>query len=182
MWLRVRTCNRKNNFLISKPNICCVYSKEPSQWDGSFEHPKHMLKLWVRTDLQLYMYADFLFYLNLWVLNLTYPVPLYRHFWQVCLWTGSIIGDWKNQSNGDIFAVKRARPRAALNVESNFPRGWGTSLKFLSYQLRYCPVLMEDSRFLIEQRKKSIKLHIRHVKMALSDNRGRQRLQNRFPH
>ena len=26
-------------------NICCVYSKEPSQSDGSFEHPKHMFKL-----------------------------------------------------------------------------------------------------------------------------------------
>ena len=25
-------------------NICCGYSKEPFQWDGSFEHPKHMLK------------------------------------------------------------------------------------------------------------------------------------------
>ena len=30
-------------FLIQ--NICCGYSKEPSQWDGSFEHPKHMFKL-----------------------------------------------------------------------------------------------------------------------------------------
>ena len=26
-------------------NICCGYSKEPFQRDGSFEHPKHMLKL-----------------------------------------------------------------------------------------------------------------------------------------
>ena len=41
------------NFLyISQPkhmflnqNICCGYSKEPSQWDGSFEHPKHMVKI-----------------------------------------------------------------------------------------------------------------------------------------
>ena len=31
--------------IISKPNIRCGYSKEPSQWDGSFEHPKHMFKL-----------------------------------------------------------------------------------------------------------------------------------------
>ena len=30
-------------FLIQ--NICCGYSKEPSQSDGSFEHPKHMSKL-----------------------------------------------------------------------------------------------------------------------------------------
>ena len=27
---------------------CCGYSKEPSQWDGSFEHPKHMFKLMVK--------------------------------------------------------------------------------------------------------------------------------------
>ena len=32
-------------FLIVYQNICCVYSKEPSQWDGSFEHPKHIFKL-----------------------------------------------------------------------------------------------------------------------------------------
>ena len=36
---------QENNFLISILNICCGYSKEPSQWDGSFEHPKQMLKL-----------------------------------------------------------------------------------------------------------------------------------------
>ena len=32
-------------FLILNQNICCEYSKEPSQLDGSFERPKHMLKL-----------------------------------------------------------------------------------------------------------------------------------------
>ena len=32
-------------FFISHPKICCGYSKEPSQCDGSFEHPKHMFKL-----------------------------------------------------------------------------------------------------------------------------------------
>ena len=26
-------------------NICCGYSKEPSQGDGSFEQPKHMFEL-----------------------------------------------------------------------------------------------------------------------------------------
>ena len=39
----VKNAYQKSNFLISQPkNICCGYSKEPSQWDGSFEHPKHM--------------------------------------------------------------------------------------------------------------------------------------------
>ena len=28
--------------------------KNTSRWDGSFEHPKHMLKLWVRKYLQFY--------------------------------------------------------------------------------------------------------------------------------
>ena len=37
--------NRKILFLFLNQNICCGYSKEPSQWDGSFEHPKHMLKI-----------------------------------------------------------------------------------------------------------------------------------------
>ena len=34
-----------NFFYFYHQNICCGYSKEPSQWDGSFEHLKHMLKL-----------------------------------------------------------------------------------------------------------------------------------------
>ena len=36
---------KKMIFLFLNQNTCCWYSKEPSQWDGSFEHPKHMLKL-----------------------------------------------------------------------------------------------------------------------------------------
>ena len=31
-------------FLFLNQNICCGYSKEPSQGDGSFEHLKHMTK------------------------------------------------------------------------------------------------------------------------------------------
>ena len=41
----LRVCNENLIFLFLNQNICCRYSKEPSQWDGSFEHPKHMLKL-----------------------------------------------------------------------------------------------------------------------------------------
>ena len=52
-------------FLFLNQNICCGYSKEPSQWDGSFEHPehmfsmrqffwKHMLNWWVRKYFQSY--------------------------------------------------------------------------------------------------------------------------------
>ena len=35
-------CNRKLFFLLLNQNICCGYSKELSQRDGSFEHPKHL--------------------------------------------------------------------------------------------------------------------------------------------
>ena len=41
--LSLRTKNLIFSFL--NHNICFGYSKEPSQWDGSFEHPKHMLQL-----------------------------------------------------------------------------------------------------------------------------------------
>ena len=41
----VKGAYQKFIFLISKPNICCGYSKEPSQLDGSLGHPKHMFKL-----------------------------------------------------------------------------------------------------------------------------------------
>ena len=33
----------KNNLFLIQI-ICCEYSKEPSEWDGSFEQWKHMLK------------------------------------------------------------------------------------------------------------------------------------------
>ena len=36
-------------FLISQQNICCGYSKEPSQWDGSLEYPEQMFKLTFKT-------------------------------------------------------------------------------------------------------------------------------------
>ena len=32
-------------FLFPNQNISCGYSKEPSQSDGSFEHPKHKFKM-----------------------------------------------------------------------------------------------------------------------------------------
>ena len=41
----VKSGNRKIIFLSLNQNICCGYSKEPSQCDESFENPKHMLKI-----------------------------------------------------------------------------------------------------------------------------------------
>ena len=43
--LKLRMCNEKLIFLFLNQNICCGYSKEPSHRGGSFEHPKHMLRL-----------------------------------------------------------------------------------------------------------------------------------------
>ena len=42
---QINVSNWKLIFLFLNQNICCGHSKEPSQWDGSFEHPKYMLKL-----------------------------------------------------------------------------------------------------------------------------------------
>ena len=46
--LQIKVRIGKSFSLFRIQNICCGYSKEPSQWDGSFEHPKHMLKLMVK--------------------------------------------------------------------------------------------------------------------------------------
>ena len=42
---QIRVPNWKLIFWFLNQNICCGYSKEPSQWDGSFEHSKQMFKL-----------------------------------------------------------------------------------------------------------------------------------------
>ena len=39
----------------------CGYSKEPSRWQGSFEHPKHMFKL---MDMKIIAILRKLFFLN----------------------------------------------------------------------------------------------------------------------
>ena len=38
---QIRVCTWKLFFLFLNQNICCGYTKEPSQWVGSFEVPKH---------------------------------------------------------------------------------------------------------------------------------------------
>ena len=40
-----KECVPKKKFLFFNQNICCGYSKESSQCDGSFEHTEHILKL-----------------------------------------------------------------------------------------------------------------------------------------
>ena len=60
-------CNRKIIFLFLIQNICCGYSKEPSEWDGSFEHPKLMLNI---IDKQIFTILrwKFFVYVNLWLI------------------------------------------------------------------------------------------------------------------
>ena len=43
--LQIRVPNQILTFLFLNQNICCGYSKEPSQQDGSFQHLKQMFKL-----------------------------------------------------------------------------------------------------------------------------------------
>ena len=62
--------NRKIIFLFFNQNICKGYSKEPSHWDGSFEHPKHMSNTMGKKIFTILRWK-FLFYLNLW----TYVTP-----------------------------------------------------------------------------------------------------------
>ena len=50
-------------FLFLNQSICCGYSKEPSQWNGSFNHPKHMLKLMGKKILNILRWK-FLFILT----------------------------------------------------------------------------------------------------------------------
>ena len=52
--------------LILIQNICCGYSKEPSQWDGPFEHPKHIFNIGEKKNM-------------LWVQKRT--ISLRRFFW-----------------------------------------------------------------------------------------------------
>ena len=42
---RLKSAYQKMIYLFLNQNTCCGCSKEPSQWDGYFEHPKH-----VKTD------------------------------------------------------------------------------------------------------------------------------------
>ena len=46
--------NRKIIFLFLNQSTCCGYAKEPLQYDGSFEHPNHMLKIMGKKIFTIY--------------------------------------------------------------------------------------------------------------------------------
>ena len=55
-----------NLFSLSRiQNICCGYSKEPSQGNGSFQPPKHMFKLMGKKIVKIFTQIKFP-YLDLW--------------------------------------------------------------------------------------------------------------------
>ena len=45
--------------LLLIQNICCGYSKEPSQGDGSLKHPKHMFKLMSKKIITIFTLLKF---------------------------------------------------------------------------------------------------------------------------
>ena len=59
--LQIKVCNETLFFLFLNQNICCGYSKEPSNWDGSLKHPKHMFKL---RDKKIIAISRWKFWLN----------------------------------------------------------------------------------------------------------------------
>ena len=65
--LQIRVRNWKWFFLFLNQNICCGYSKELSQWDSSFEHPKHMFKMRGKKIITIFLRSKIL-------LNWTYDL------------------------------------------------------------------------------------------------------------
>ena len=66
---QIRVHNRKLFFLFLNQDICCRYSKEPSRWDGSFEHPKHILKPMGKKIIAIFP-SSFFASLALWMLKI----------------------------------------------------------------------------------------------------------------
>ena len=55
-WLNTLVTSAYKSFssYLFNQNICCGYSKELSQWDGSFEHQNICYNWWVRKYLKFY--------------------------------------------------------------------------------------------------------------------------------
>ena len=69
--IRVHIGNLFSSFLTQ--NIHCGYSKEPSQWDGSVEHPKHVFKLIGKEIITVLHSLNFL----IWAYVLVYKKYMY---------------------------------------------------------------------------------------------------------
>ena len=75
--------NRKILFLFLNQNICCGFSKEPSQWDGSFEHPKHMLTIMGKKIFTIlrwnFLFIQFCVYSQNFCLSRPFSNPSIKH-------------------------------------------------------------------------------------------------------
>ena len=83
---QMRVRNWKLFFLFLNQNICCGCSKEPSRWDGSFEHPKHMLSLMDKKIIAILR--------KLYLLNWPYVMPYCK--WDRISWNSTPNCDFIN--------------------------------------------------------------------------------------
>ena len=78
-------CSKKIISLYLNQNVCCEYSKQPSRWDGSFEHPKHMLKMMGKKIFTI-VRGNFA-YLNLrTIANFLWKHMLIKTYAVLCVW------------------------------------------------------------------------------------------------
>ena len=80
--LQLKVCNRKIIFLFLNQNICCGYSKEPSQWDSSFEHRKHMPIIIGKKIFTTLVFLNLCYFVsaNCWPDHSEWPVITDRRF------------------------------------------------------------------------------------------------------
>ena len=75
--------NRKIIFLFLNQNIHCGYSKEPSRWDGSFEHPKHMLKIMGKKIFTILRYYIFVLVATIYSQISVIRTSIIRNYWVI---------------------------------------------------------------------------------------------------
>ena len=83
----LQICSKfKTDFWSLNQNICCRYSKEPSQWDSSFEQPKYIPSDALEGNPN-FMFK-FFSYLNLYLMTLSSGLvafKLYNIYLSLCL-------------------------------------------------------------------------------------------------
>ena len=103
--LQIRVCTGKLFFLFLNQNICCGYSKEPSRWDGSFKHPKHMFKLMGKEIIAILGAQTILIWTYVKYINLIYNQASKKSVWlkiflflflnqNICCWYSKEPSQW----------------------------------------------------------------------------------------
>ena len=124
-------CYYKLFFICLNPNICCGYSKEPSQWDGSFEHPKQMFEP-MDKKIFIILRPKFLF---TWNYGNMYDLQFYQHhsyyrqsfqFFTCCVgWTGPFLPISRGQISAP-FPIKNSHLFSQYHV-------WFAQLRKVKY-------------------------------------------------